>query len=112
VLDVDVRRPAVVGDRAWLVAKHNLLHVRRLDRLAHQQRLQRVERRLNRLPHGPALDVGAGYVIALAQLFDEQLAPGGRRHVLQEILGTRENVVDAGPARLDQQHRGRAALRG
>ena len=111
VLDVDVRRPAVVGDRSRLVADDDLLDLVRIDRLLLQQRLDRVERRVDRMSHRPFLDVRARQLVALAELVDQQFGLAGRRVGEDEVVGSGHDVVHGVPAGVDEQHRRHAAAR-
>ena len=79
---------------------------RRLRRI-----LDRVERRLDRRADRPFLDVGPGDLVPLAELLDEHRRIARRRVRLEEVVGAREHVVDAGPAELDEQRRGDAVAR-
>ena len=76
---------------------------------------KRVKRRLNRGAHRPLLDVGARDFIALAKSVDklgrvsfhDAIFPRCVR--LEKIVGSGEDVIDAGPARANEHGGGHAA---
>src|SRR5258708_10220162 len=77
-----------------------------------QQNFERVERRLDGRTHSPFFDIGSRDLVALAKFFYKVRRIGLRRIGQEKIVGTGENAIDAGPARLNEQGRGDAAARG
>ena len=108
VLQANIRDLAIVDDRRLLSPPARLTSLTwsasKWCRL--KQFLQRVERRLDRRADGPFLDVGPGDLVALAELVDQRCGIRLRAEGLEEIVRAREDVVDAGPARLHQQSGG------
>ena len=89
----------------------DLRHVPGLERTPLVQDFERVERRLDRRADRPFLDVGAGDLVALAKLLDQARRIGAGRIGQDEVVRSREHIVDAGPAGTHQQRGGQPAAR-
>ena len=114
MLQIDVRDLAVVDD-GRLVGGHaddDLLHLGSVEALAFDERVERIERCLDGRANGPLLDVGTHHLEARAKLLDHHPRIVLRDESLEEAVGAREDVVDAGAAGLNQQRRRHAVARG
>ena len=103
VLQADIRNIAIVdygGDRRRQPYGH-AFDLRGLERMLAADRLDAIERRLDRRADGPLLDVGECDVIALAELFDQHCGVCLRGECQQEIIGPREDILDATPTQRD-----------
>src|ERR1700676_3943959 len=113
VLQADVWYFAVVHDGGFGRGKlhRDLFYLGGFKRLLLTKDFNRVERRVDMRADGPSLDVGARYFVALAELVDET---GGIRVRIvgsKEIVFPREDVVDTGPAGLNEQRGSNCAAR-
>ena len=72
VLHTNVRHFAIVHQRRFAAGDANRdgLNLIRLEGAPSENVLERVERSLNRRPHGPLLDIGARDFVAFAELLD------------------------------------------
>jgi thiamine biosynthesis lipoprotein len=96
----------------WAGFRDDLLHARRIEALALDQDVQRVERRLDGRADRPLLDVGAHDLEPRAERLDDHPGAVLRHEPLEEVVGAGEDVVHAGAARLDQERRRHAVARG
>src|SRR5260370_40979342 len=114
MLQADVRHVAI-AHRVGLIAGDSHYHLPYIvggKRTLFEEAHECVERSLDGRAYRPLLDVRAGYLVALPELFDElrrigldnTIFPG--RQGFKKIVGARENVANTGPTLADQ-HRGR-----
>ena len=100
MLQIDVRHGAVIDDVRFLL-RHldpDPLDIGRLEAVLLDQRLHRVERRLDGRAYRPFLDVGGHDLEARAEPVDQKLRPWLRRKGEEEIARAGEDVVDPGEA--------------
>src|SRR5579864_6583714 len=108
MLHAYVRHLAIVDDRTHDGSEpdDHLLHLIGFDGTPLEQDFERVERSLDRPAHGPFLDIGRGYFVTLAQLFDELRWIGLGRKSLKKIIGSGEDVGNPRAAQLNQKRGG------
>ena len=108
VLQADIGDVAIVhhGRDRRREPHRDSLDLAGLERLLGAERLDPVERALNGRADRPLLDIGLGDLVTLAELFNQSIGLRLRRVGLEEIVGAGEDIVDAVPARFDQQRRG------
>ncbi len=105
MLHADVGNLAIVYDRGFIGGDPHgdLFHLIRLKAIFLKQVLHGVERRLDGSPHRPLLEVGARDLVTLAELLNQQVRAILGHEGIEKIVGPRQNVVDTGSARLNQQ---------